>query len=98
MNPTDDNTQTSIFLIPLLLCKTNSQFLRFSISPYFNEGRSALKDIEGSEGVVSMIIDLAYREHIIKILKKGAPIHIEDSIICIFIELEKHTFLLVFFY
>ena len=80
------------------LGKDNGKVIRFPIGLDLEKLGLSVSDFGVGKGVVGPVVDLAYGKYIVESPDKSLPVHIEDSIIGVFVELEKHPLFLLIFY
>ena len=79
------------------LSKDNGKVIRLSIGLDLEKLGLPVSDCSVGKGVVGSVVDLADGKNIVESPDKSIPVHVEDSIVGVFVELEQHPlFLLVF--
>ena len=80
------------------LGKDNGKVIRFPIGLDLEKLGLSVSDFGVGKGVVGPVVDLAYGKYIVESPDKSLPVHVEDSIIGVFVELEKHPLFLFIFH
>ena len=70
------------------LGKDNGKVIRFPIGLDLEKLGLSVSDFGVGKGVVGPVVDLAYGKYIVESPDKSLPVHVEDSIVGIFVELE----------